>query len=70
MIIQTMNEAEKFVKDHPNFSWDGWDIVYLIQDDYAEYLSVGVYNKEENKWYKKSRYPYDNGWNIPDPVIR
>lgn len=70
MIIQTMDEAEKFVKDHPNFSWDGWDIVYLIQDDYAEYLPTGFYNREENQWYRKSIYSYNKGWNIPDAVIR
>jgi len=65
-----MDEAEEFVNTHPNFTWDGWDIVYVIQDDYAEYLSSGFYNKEENKWYRKSIYSYDGGWNIPDSVTR
>lgn len=71
MIIQTIDHAERFVKNTPNFSWEGWDIVYIVQDDYAEYLPVGIFNKEENKWYRKSVYSYgDHGWDIPDSVIR
>lgn len=71
MIIQTMGDAEQFVSNNPNFTWDGWDIVYTVQDDYAEYLPVGIYNREENKWYRRSIYAYgDNGWNIPDSVLK
>lgn len=70
MILQTMAEAEEFVNSHPNFTWDGWNIIYTIEDDYAEYLPSGFYNREENKWYRKSIYSYDDGWNIPDSVIR
>lgn len=71
MIIQTLGEAEQLVDNHPNFTWDGWDIVYTVQDDYAEYLPIGFYNKEENKWYRKSIYSYeDSGWNIPDSVLK
>jgi hypothetical protein len=69
MIIATIDEAEEFVNNHQNFTWDGWDIVYMVQDDYAEYLAAGIFNKEEKKWYRRIIYAYDGGWNIPNSVI-
>lgn len=69
MIIQSLDEAEIFVESHKNFSWDGWNIVYIVQDDYAEYLHTGFFDKESGKWYNRSIYRYsDSGWNIPDSV--
>ena len=71
MIIRTIEEAEEFVRNSPKFDWDGWDIVYVVQDDYAEFLSVGFLNKADNKWYKRVVYACgENGWEIPDSVIR
>lgn len=69
MIIRTLEDAESFVKDHSSFYWDGWDIVHVVQDDYAEYLASGFFDKESGKWYNRSIYRYsDSGWNIPDSV--
>lgn len=71
MIIQTIEEAEKFVNNTKNFKWDGWNIIHIIQDDYAEYLPVGFFNQEDRKWYKKTVYYCgENGWEIPDAVIK
>lgn len=70
MIIKTIDQAEELVKNNSNLSWDGWNIIYRVQDDYAEYLSVGVFNKSDGKWYKKIVFSYgDTGWDIPDSVI-
>ena len=71
MIIKTIEEAESFVASNKDFSWDGWDIIYKVQDDYAEYLADGVFDRSTKKWYRVSRYSYkDCGWNIPNSVIK
>lgn len=71
MIIKTVEEAEEFVSRTPNFSWDGWNIVHSVQDDYAEYLLVGVFNKDDGRWYRRTVFPcVDQGWEIPDSVAR
>lgn len=70
MILKTIDEAESFVNSNESFSWDGWNIVKLIQDDYAEYLSIGSFNKNNGKWYRKIVFECsDYGWQIPDSEL-
>lgn len=70
MIIKTTSEADKLVNENPNFSWDGWNIVYKVQDDYAEYQLFGVFNREDGKWYRKIVFPCnEDGWIIPDSAL-
>lgn len=70
MIIKTIDEASEIVDSNNSLSWDGWNIIHLRQDDYAEYLSIGVFNKSDGKWYRKTVFSYDeDGWNIPDELI-
>lgn len=70
MKVTDLNEAEKIVANNPNLSWEGWDIIHLVQDDYAEYLHTGLMDKQSKKWYKKTIISCNaDGWNIPDSVI-
>lgn len=70
MKITNLHDAEKIVDNNANLSWDGWDIVYLVQDDYAEFLHIGFFDKQSQKWYKKFIFTCENyGWELPDSVI-
>ena len=70
MKIKSLSEAEKVVGNNPNLSWDGWDVVYLVQDDYAEFLHIGFFDKESGKWCKRLIFSCGpDGWDIPDSVI-
>lgn len=70
MLINSMEEMEEIVSKHQHLSWEGWDIISLKQDDYAQYLSEGFLDKETGRWYRKSRYSCgENGWEIPDSVL-
>ena len=31
MLVSDLNDAEDIVSKNPNLSWDGWNIVYLLQ---------------------------------------
>ena len=67
MKISNLNEAEGLVEKDDRLSWDGWDIVCFIQDDYAEFLSIGFFDKNSQSWYK--RYVFkckEDGWDLPD----
>jgi hypothetical protein len=71
MIVSNLEEAQEIVENTKTLGWEGWDIVQLIEDDYAEYLPNGVYNKDTNKWYRRISYELTpDGWIIPDKVIR
>lgn len=70
MQITDMNQMEIIVNSNPSLSWSGWDVVQLIQDDYAEYLPVGVFNRETSKWYRKTVFPCtEDGWDVPESVM-
>lgn len=70
MIISDQNDAEEIVNKNPNLSWDGWNIVHLIQDDYAEFLPIGFFNKSTKQWYRKKIYPCtEQGWDLPESVM-
>lgn len=71
MKISDMDQMEEIISSRKNLSWDGWDVVYLAQDDYGEYLPDGFFDRETKKWYRKSVYKYEaDGWNIPDSVLQ
>ena len=72
MILASLNEAEAFVSKNKKVKWDGWIIIQDIQDDNAEYLMSGVYNRETGKWYRRIQYPYvdGTGWELPDSLTK
>lgn len=70
MKIASLDEAERIVNSNPSLSWDGWNIVHTVEDDYAEFLHVGVFDKSSEKWYKRTVFTCDkDGWLLPDSVI-
>ena len=70
MLINDIKQMEDIVNKHRHLSWAGWSVVSLKQDDYAEYLSEGFFDKSTGRWYRKSVYSCgDNGWEIPDSVL-
>lgn len=70
MKVTDLNQAEELVKINPHLSWDGWNIVLLKEDEYAEFLSSGYFDRNTEKWYRRQVFPCkDNGWNIPDSVL-
>lgn len=70
MLISNMEEMENIVKSSKNLTWSGWDVIYLRQDDYAEFHLDGYFDNQSSKWYRKSVYSCgENGWDIPDSVI-
>jgi hypothetical protein len=69
MIISDLNKMEEIVDKNSNLSWEGWNVVQLIQDDYAEYLINGVFDKKKLLWYRKNVFPCtEKGWDIPESV--
>lgn len=72
MKITTLEQAENVVNNNSGLSWDGWEIVYKVQDDGAEYDVRGAYDRGTGKWYKRISYPYVNGtgWDIPSTLIK
>jgi len=70
MIVSDQINAEEIVNKNPNLSWDGWNIVYRVQDDYAEYLPIGVFDNLTMQWYRKTIYPCtEQGWDLPESVM-
>jgi hypothetical protein len=70
MLISDIKEMDKIVSQNDDLHWDGWNVVRVVQDDYAEYQSVGFYNRAMGKWYRRDIYQLDVlGWEIPDSVV-
>lgn len=70
MLVSSMEEMNNIVDASQHLSWDGWSVVYLKQDDYAEFHVDGYFDKASGQWYRKSTYSCDeNGWTIPDSVL-
>lgn len=70
MKVTSLSEAESIVDNNPSLSWDGWNIQHIVQDDYAEFLHIGFFDHNTNKWYKKFIFEcLEDGWDIPDSVI-
>jgi len=69
MRIKTLDEMDKIVQNNPELHWEGWTVVRLQRDDYAEYLSVGT--KRDGQWYKRTEYlPDSEGWEIPPVIVK
>jgi hypothetical protein len=68
MIIKSLEEMEKIVRNNKNLSWDGWDVVSLKWNPGAYTKPNGAYVR--GKWYTKFVYPVtETGWNIPDKIV-
>lgn len=68
MLIRSLEEMEKIVKDNDNLIWDGWTVVSLKPID------SGLMSKNtiliENQWYVQKRYDLtENGWELPIKIV-
>jgi hypothetical protein len=70
MIVNSIEDMNEIIIKNPHLVWEGWDVAHVVQDDYAEYLSIGFFDKKTSKWYKKTVYKIDDfGWDIPESVV-
>jgi hypothetical protein len=70
MIVSDADQMDAIVQKNEKLSWDGWNVVHLVKDDYAEFLSVGIFDKKSSQWYRKTIYQCtEMGWNIPESVM-
>ena len=70
MKISDMQEMDEIVKASKSLSWDGWDVVHIVQDDSAEFLPTGTFDKLTLQWYKKTVFTCtEEGWEIPESVM-
>lgn len=70
MLINDIDKMDSIIQSSKHLSWSGWDVVYLKQDDYAEFHVDGYFDKPSGQWYRKSIYSCnENGWSIPDSVV-
>lgn len=64
MIIKSLEKMEKIVKQNPNLSWDGWDVVDRKKSDSGRTSISGV--RVNNEWYLQRVYSVTReGWDIP-----
>jgi hypothetical protein len=68
MIIKDIDKMEKIVESNESLKWNGWSVEHFVKDENAFMKNTGVFFKD--LWYVKKTYAYDNGWNIPDSLVR
>ena len=65
MIIKSLEKMEKIVKQYPNLSWNGWDVVDRKRSDSGRTSISGV--RVNNEWYLQRVYSVTReGWDIPN----
>jgi len=70
MKISDVNKMEEMVKANESLSWDGWNVIQMLQDDYAEFLPIGTFDKTTMQWYRKLVFVCtEDGWEIPESVV-
>lgn len=70
MIIDNLDQMHAIVQDSKTLKWDGWSVLSLVEDDFAEYLPSGSYDRTTGKWYKKTVFHCtEKGWDIPESVM-
>ena len=69
MLVSNLDQMESIVVNHPDLSWDGWDVILKRPNRNAEYDPKGVFIN--GQWYKKYIYPITTeGWYIPEKFVR
>lgn len=68
-MMKDLSFLEEIVKLNPELSWEGWDIVRLLEDQNAYMSTNGVF--KNGKWYFKEVYKLkEDGWDIPKKIIK
>lgn len=69
MTIDNMIKAESFVKSTPNFYWEGWNLIYLLETPEGYQDKKGAF--VNNKWHIKQVFKLEqDGWIIPSSMIK
>lgn len=69
MLIKNYNQMDGIVSNSKKLEWDGWDVICYVKDDSGFFDLDGVF--KEGKWYIKKIYKLEqDGWNIPDRIIK
>lgn len=67
MIIDSLEEMNNIVSDHPNLSWDGWDVIWHKENPAGFLRTDGAI--KNGKWYVTTRISPDRkGWDIPTQI--
>lgn len=65
MIIKSLDQMEKIVKQNNNLSWIGWDVVDRKRSESGRTSVDGV--RVDGVWYLQRIYPVNRqGWDIPN----
>lgn len=69
MVINSLEQMENIVSKNKSLSWDGWDVVELIQSPTAWSKPNGAFVK--GSWYFKNTFTIaKDGWSIPNKYVR
>jgi hypothetical protein len=69
MQVKSLEKMEKIVSRNRYLKWDGWTVLNAFPSDRGSTSKDGVLIN--GKWHIQNRYePNENGWNIPDKLVR
>jgi predicted FMN-binding regulatory protein PaiB len=69
MQIKSLEGMESIVENNKSLNWDGWTVVESKKDALGYMKSNGAFIN--SAWYVQKRYePTENGWNIPNKLVR
>jgi hypothetical protein len=69
MNVSSLDKMEEIVTTNKSLSWDGWTVLESKADDAAWMKVNAAFIK--NKWHRVNRYePNENGWTIPDRLVK
>lgn len=69
MQIKSLEQMETVVKRNKFLSWDGWTVVNAFPSEKGRTAKDGAYIN--GVWHISRRFePNENGWNIPDKLVR
>lgn len=69
MNIKSLEKMEEIVRKNRFLRWDGWTVVNAFPNDRGATMPNGI--RIDGRWHIQYRYePNENGWNIPDKLVR
>ena len=69
MKVTSLEQMENIVRNNNQLYWNGWDVERLQPRPNAWSNPSARYFR--NKWHLKTTYPItENGWSIPDNIVR
>jgi hypothetical protein len=69
MLITSYEYADKIVSENKKLSWEGWNILEVIQSENAEFNKNGKII--DGQWAFVNTYPItEKGWEVPKKYVR